>query len=437
MDEKQTQALKCLDGLTAYATQHRLSMRIIDELEDCKQQIASPDVDWTAVNLAMEGVLNSVEHKTAPDNAAAEHDDKAVSVEMVKEQIAKMAKRCQADNTTSIDSMAERTAIIVKKNCEQMMDISRTEAHIEEFKNEALYLQFFQNCKTVYERDAFEMFRELLQSVSGNYNHMLNHMKSMFQNIGGYQSGIGSEKFYYEYEERRTGIDRKIQGEVQTADIGGSDIVSFGQKTKESVKGIVRKLTRKRRLLKWLPLLILLCFIVSGAAGKMTEKQNDTKQAAAEAESDDSFIKDTAMGFVENILENNKGSDLMQMVENAANGIASALVSLAAVLALIVFVLVLLYILYLKALNKWCDRQIARRCGEYLKTELIQFEQTNALPAKLKAAMKNAAEEYEQQYMNVLNNLFQDLQGNKECGQPEENAAFMSLRNEWECVRKM
>lgn len=107
-------------------------------------------------------------------------------------------------------------------------------------------------------------------------------------------------------------------------------------------------------------------------------------------------------------------------------------------LILIVMIIILLYMLYLKILKQWCDNQISKQCGEYLKTELLQLEQTNEFSSKLDAAMGNAVEEYERQYMNVLNNLFQGSQyhsGNIE--QTGEASEFDTLRAAWNRARNL
>lgn len=437
MDKKQTTALKCLSELKEYAEKNNLPMRIRDELEDCQEQVSAAGVNWDTVNVVMEDLLNSIGQKTVPQSVQTEDcnssNNNEVSAEMVKEQIETMAKRCQADNTTSVAEMTERKNTVIKKSCEQLMEISYTKAHMEELKNEDLYLQFFQNCKTKYERDVFDMFRELLQSISANYDQMLNHMKSMFQSIGGYKYGMGSEKFYYEYEEQRTGIDRKVQNEMQTTDIGCNDIISFGQTTKETVKGIVKKLVGRRKLLAWVPIFLLLGFLAAGTVGRIVANQNKIEQAEAESDADEDkeFLKDVG----KEVIKSNIGKITLKSI---VNGLTSVLAILSEVLILLVIGIVLLYIIYLKILKKWCNHQIEKQCGEYLKTELFRFEQTNTFSLKLDTAMENAAEEYERQYMNVLNNLFRNSQYHMEQTESTDKMSeFDILRAEWNQVKNM
>lgn len=430
MNEKQVRAISCLDELTAYAKENKLPMRIMDELEDCRQQLSSANVDWTAVHLTMEDLLNSIEQKVRPQTVRKTDDESEISVDMVKEQIEKMAERCRADNSSSIDSMTKQKNTIIKANCGQLADISRTDAHIEELKNENLYLQFFQNCKNRYERDSFEILREFLQSIDENYNHMMNHMRSMFQSIDGYKSGVGNKKFYYEYEERRSGISQRIQGEIQTADIGGSDILSLGQATLQKVKAIVKKLIRKRKLLAWLPIFILLALLAAGTCGILvvTQNKNTQVEAATDTQSDDSFWN-TVLDKGESL---RKMFDLANAEETAPSG------SLSIGLLFVVVIIIAVYALYINILRKRCSHQICKQCGEYLKTELLQFEQTNELSSKLDAAMESTAEEYERQYMSVLNNLFQNSQYYTDnTAQTDAISKFDALRAEWDHVRNL
>lgn len=430
MNEKQVRALSCLDELTAYAKENKLPMRIMDELEDCRQQLSCANVDWTAVHLTMEDLLNSIEQKVQPQTVRKTHDENEISVDMVKEQIEKKAERCRADNSSSIDSMTKQKNTIIKANCGQLTDISRTEAHIEELKNENLYLQFFENCKNRYERDSFEMLREFLQSIDENYNHMMNHMRSMFQSIDGYKSGVGNKKFYYEYEERRSGISQRIQGEIQTADIGGSDILSLGQATLKKVKAIVKKLIRKRKLLAWLPIFILLALLAAGTCGILvvTQNKNTQVEAATDTQSDDSFWN--------TVLD--KGESLRKMFDLANAEETAPSSSLSIGLLFVVVIIITVYALYINILRKRCSHQICKQCGEYLKTELLQFEQTNELSSKLDAAMESAAEEYERQYMSVLNNLFQNSQYYTDnTAQTDAISKFDALRAEWDHVRNL
>lgn len=390
-------------------------MRIMDELDECKKQITAPDVDWDSFNRTMESLLNSMEQKAEPQAISGKRENHEVSVQMVQEEIKKMAQRCRSDNTASINSMSERKNIIIKKNHEQLSEISYAKAHIEELKNEAAYLAFFQTCKTKYERDSFEMFRELLQSISGNYYHMMEQMKSMFHHIEGYKNNIGNEKIYYEYDGQKDGIDHKVLGEVQTADIGGNDIISFAQTTKKSVNKTVKKLTRKRKLLAWLPVLIILGVFAAGVVGNIIVKQHNTEQIEKDADNESTFWEEKK--------------------QEAFDGVALKDIAISFVLTIIIIVLI--YMAYLKMLRAWCDSRICKQCGAYLKTELYKFEQSDCLTNKLEAAMENAAEEYERQYMNVLNQLFQNTQYSSDSALTGIETEFSALRAEWNTYKSL
>lgn len=427
-DERQREAAEWFDELKRYAGEKNLPMRIMDELEECRKLALSGEAEWGAVSRSVEELLESIEGKTMPA-VMQEKAGNEVSTEDIKAQLEKMARRCHAENTASVDGMGERKNAVIKKMYGQLFEISQTKAHLEELKNEDLYLHFFSLSRTTYERDTFEMIRELLQSISNNYGYMLNHMKSMFQSIGGYRKGIGSEKFYLEYEARRNGIDQKILSEAQTADIGGNDIISFGQRTKEVIKGMVKKLERKRKLLAWVPLIILLCLLMVGSVVRQGQSRQETERIEETNESDNAVIKDVAQKLGEKVIKE------PEIVKSVVRFFRTLLVSLGAFLALVLLVIVLLYIAYLKILKQWCDHQICKKCGEYLKTELSCFEQESGLSLKLDIVMLNAVDEYERQYMEVLNQLLTGTDYEQQDQQQNEMAEWNALREQWNTLK--
>lgn len=427
-DERKREAAEWFDELKRYAGEKNLPMRIMDELEECRKLALSGEVEWGAVSRSVEELLESIEGKSMPA-AMQEKAGNEVSTEDIKAKLEKMARRCHTENTASVDSMGERKNAVIKKMYGQLFEISQTKAHLEELKNEDLYLHFFSQSRTTYERDTFEMIRELLQSVSNNYGYMLDHMKSMFQSIGGYRKGIGSEKFYLEYEARRNGIDQKLLSEAQTADIGGNDIISFGQRTKEVIKGMVKRLERKRKLLACMPLIILLCLLMVGSIVRQGQSRQETERIEETNESDNAVIKDVAQKLGEKVI--NKP----EIVKSVVGFIRTLLVSLGAFLALVLLVIVLLYIAYLKILKQWCNHQIWKRCGEYLKTELSRFEQENGFSSKLDAVMLNAVDEYERQYMEVLNQLLTGTDYERQNQQQNEMAEWNALREQWNTLK--
>lgn len=441
-------AIEWINDLTQFAEEQKLPMRILDGLDDCKKQLSSSGVDWNSLDDAVMELLESIEEKTGSSIVKAEDRKQEASVEQVKAQVIKMAQRCHTENIASIDSMAERKNMLIKKNFDKLGDITHTEAHLEEMKNENLYLTFFQNCKTAYERDAYEVFKDMLHSISSNYDYMLEHMKSMFTSIGGYADGIGNEKFYYEYEERRAGIDKRLQGEAETADIGGNDIISLAQKTKAAIKKIVKKAVRKRKLSAWLPLAILLCGFIVGAV--VTREKNaaviESYEAAGDGNDNDSSLIEAAKEFMEKIKENaeaanetsDKGisQDVIRTVLSAGAGLLLSLaITLGLVLIFIILLIIVCYAVYLRMLKRRCNNEICKKCGEYLTAELLQFERNNALSAKLDAAVQNAADEYEKQYMDILNNLFAGTRYGSEDAPQKEISKLSELREAWNKIK--
>lgn len=430
MNERQREAAEWFDELERYAGEKNFPMRIMDELEECRKLAMSDEAEWAAVSRSVEELLESIEGKTMPAVMQKKAENE-VSAEDIKAQLEKMARRCHAENTASVDGMRERKNAVIKKMYGQLFEISQTKAHLDELKNEDLYLQFFSQSRTTYERDAIEMIRELLQGISNNYGYMLNHMKSMFQSIGGYRKGIGNEKFYLEYEARRNGIDQKILGEAQTADVGGNDLISFGQKTKDIVKKIVKKLVGKRKLLAWVPLLVLLCLFTVSSVARQEQNRQTLESAEEMKENEDSQIKDLAIDLGKKAVQS-ASAGVLQAV---AGSLLALIISLGSMVIFLLLLIIFLYLCYLKILKQWCDHQICKKCGEYLKTELSSFEQENGLSLKLDTVMLNAVDEYEQQYMEVLNQLLTGTDYERQNQQQNEMAEWNALREQWNTLK--
>lgn len=429
-NERQRETAEWFDELGRYAKEKCLPMRIMDELEECRKLALSDGADWSVVSRSVEELLESVAEKTVPA-AVQEKTGNEVSPEAVIAQLEKMARRCHTENMTSVESMKERKNTAVKKAYGQLSEISHTKAHLDKLKNEDLYLQFFAQCKAAYERDVFEMVRELLQSISGNYAYMTDQMRSMFQSIGGYRNGMGNETFYLEYEGRKDGIDKSVQAEAETADVGGSNMISFGQKTKEVIKGIVKKLVRKRKLLAWVPLLVLLCLLTVGAVASQGQDRQEVESVEMTEENDNAVVKDVAQELGKKAV----GSATVGVMQAVASFCLALSVSLGAMFIFVLLLIGLLYMCYLKLLKLWCNRKIRKRCGEYLRTELSRFEQENSLSAKVDIVMQNAADEYERQYMEILHQMFAGTGFGAQEPQQDERAEWNALRERWNALK--
>lgn len=430
MDAKQIKALECLNGLEQYAKEQKLSIRILDNLDECKKLITAENPNWNEVNFAVEDLFKSIERKTISPSVETDKNNNEISIQEVKTKVTNMAERCHVENETSVENMTERKKVVIKKLYGDMQEISHTEAHLAELKNEALYMTFFQKIKVEYEKNVFQMIREMLDDISNNYSYMLEHMRSMFQSIGGYTAGIGNEKFYQEYEVKKDGIDKKIQGEAELSEIGGKDILSFGQKTKDTVKKIVKNANRKRKLLMWLPFLILLFCFSFKAVTTQTQNQEMIESVEEEAE-ENSDVEAFVIDFGKKAMKSASLGAIWNLLSALATFLVYLIISLEALFIFLILLIIALYAAYLNMIKRWCNRQICKMCAEYLNTELIQFEQNNSLMPQVEETMQNALEEYERQYLNVLNQLFSNTKYNSDGDEEKKTNQFTVLKENW------
>lgn len=443
MDKKQKQALACLEEIERFAKEQKLSMRILDSIDECKQQITAKNIKWDEVNFAVEDILKSIESKTAPVSVYVDKNENEISIQAIKAQISKMAERCHAENESSMGMMTERKNVILKKAYSEIQEISHTGAHSRELKSDEFYLEFFKKMKRKYEDSVFQMIREMLADISNNYNYMLEHMKSMFQSIGGYAAGVGNETFYHEYVEKKEGLDKKIQSETESSEVGGSDIVSFGIRTKDAMKDIRKKMNRKAKLFMWAPVLLVMAVLVISFSVKTITSVSQNKAAVErEEEKENSEANDHTdnaseeKAKLEELIEISKSIEKIGDLGNSGidSGIKQIIPNVKPVL-IAAAVIIVLYAAYIIMLKLWCNQQIRKRCGEYLKTETLQFEQSNTLMTKLDAVMRNSAEEYERQYLAILNAIFLGTNYDLNNAENEKTDQFTELKEKWNALR--
>lgn len=438
MDEQKEKKLEWLSQIEQYAKEKNLSARILDSIEECKNNITAEDADWKAINNEVEELLDCIEQKTVPAVLKEENNENEISVQAVEAQMKNMAQRCQTENEESIRSIEVRKSLILKNLYRMLGEITHTKAHLGELKNEDLYLQFFYRQKTVYETNALGMIKELSEAISKNYGYLLEHLRSMFQSIGGYKVGIGNKRFYDEFQERKLGLDMKLQGEIETSEVGGSDIIAFGQRTKEPIKKIVSKLEKRRKFLAWLPLIILLSGFMVNAVVNQEKHQEIIENAAAEEQlqEDGNPQQDTLLDYGKDLVQNvSEDGTALSLVKSLFKPLATVVLALFIILGiyliLILLVIIILYIAYLKFLKAWCNNQICSQCGAYLQTEINRFEQSNNLATQIADVIKTMEEEYEQQYLRILNNLFSGTMFDSESVERKEAERFSAFREEW------
>lgn len=417
MSGKQKETLEWLDELELYAKEKQLSMRILDSIEECRQNVASENVNWDKVNFQIEELLESIGKKALPDTVQMNEGDNEVSVKAVEDELKSMVNRCRAENETSIHNLGNRKNIIIKNLFIKLQDITRVKAHLEEMKNEDLYYVFFQRAKSEYRNNFLTMLREMLQDISNNYGQMMERMKSMLQSIKAYKHGLSSERLYHEYDSRKGGLDSRIQNEMEMLETGGEEIESFGRRTRETIGPIVQKLERKRKILAWLPVILVVCILLGGVV--------ITPVIAAKTAEESGGWMDKAKYVWETL----------QKVMDIGGKVASAAGSIAIIAIFLILVVVVIYALYLLFLKMWCNNQICKQCGKYLKDELAVFEQNNTLLSQMNDVITSAMEEYEEQYVALLNELLAGSSFDPDSKEKQEVNRFASIQNGWNAIK--
>ena len=436
-----------LKRLNDYAKEQKFSTRILDSIADC-MEMAERKENSEKLKSAIEELMESIGYKALPVSEKTEDGENFI--EEVEAEIERRAKRCRNENEESFHNISERKNAVITKTYHNMEEISHTKAHLGELKNEEYYLAFFNPIKAEYEKDMIHTFKELLQDVSNNYQFMMQHMKSMFEHIGGRKDGLGNRKFYEEYDSQKERIEKIVENEVEQSDFGGKDILEFGHNTKNKIKKIVKKWNAKKRRRIIMPILIpivtvLMIFTVRTVVTAVIQQKEEAKQEETrqkEAEERKELLKEGTNDkeiIMEKIANYVKGtlSDIdIKPMENTKSGMDMEKLKIL-ILASIFFLLIIVigYIAYIKAVGRWCDTKICNECGEYLTVKLSEFSQRNILNDKVKDSMQNALEEYERKYLEVLNRIFDGAKYQAGEEKPQEVNQFEKLQEEWNAIK--
>ena len=421
-----------MSRLQMYARKQKLPVRILDELEECQAHLEAEDLSWENVRQRIEEVLESIRQKEAQSkNGLQNREDGSPSVQKVQEQVRKMATECQGENQDSVTGIEERKNLNIRECYRKMNEISYTKAHFEQMLDENRYLDFFEQVGCEYERNAVKTVQELYEDMGENYSHMLDHMRSMFQNIGGLDREVGNEKFYRAYETRRTGLEQAMKQEAEAADFGKNVIMEFAHKTKEGVG---------KRMLNLLPLFLFLVIIMVTPAVKY--RNTDLSEVAAEESVGEQnqlqsavneFMKENMKEFVQKAMK----GDILGKIKNYVGKVmyfsAGILIVLQSWFIFFIVLIIAAYAAYLKFLGKWYRAQICGRCESYLKGELSAFFDQNPLRKKTDETVAYLVEEYERQYLAIFNHIFK---GTKYEERQEDDALSCErFIQEWELLK--
>lgn len=412
MDKRKQELVQWLDKLEEYARDTELSTRITDCIQECRNNVYNKNTNEEKLRTKIEELLNSIERKSNSEPVKADAAEKTVASEDIEKQLKRMAQNCQRENESVVEGVEERKALILQKCSNQMKEIAWTDANAELIKNETSYVQFYEKIAVGYEKDISLLIAEMLEDIKENYTYMLDHIKSMFHSIGVFQSKLVEEKVFVKLDEQRYAVGKSIQAEIEMEGAGKKQILSFAQKTGVKIKKIVKKEQRKKKGMILFPWLLMLLAIAGNVVVQIAKGSQETVEKT----------------LLEKLKELNDILELLQKSSLLLNSLVAFIFVALAVLLLIAVI----YALYVKVVKRCCERSMCRKSAEYLKKELIQFEQSGCLQLSLDAVVKDAAERFEQKYLLLLNGAFVSPKQEKERAEKER---LSKLVEEWKNIR--
>lgn len=405
-----------------YAVKYKLTSEILESINQCKKRVKAENTDWNDINLAVEKLLEDIGRRVVPENETNAGGMKEVSVQVFKTQIQKVTEKCHAENEAAEKFMIEYGTTAVKKVYGSIQKISAARTYLAEMKNENLYLDFFMNIEKEYDRTTVLLIQGLFRDIAKNYIQILDEMQTVLKSIDEYLPDKESNKIYSEYKEEKNGLDKEMLNKAEKLEFGGSEIALFGQRTKGAVKSITKKWQRKKNVLIFLPIFLLICSILFEAIIAQEQIRGLIENVA---------MNDFMMKFSDMINHKIPWNALGDFFYSVVAFVFMLFTNLKSIMIVAVVLIVVFFIAYLKFLRDWCDNQICRQCEEYLKIELAQFDNQNTLMLKMKKTVRSAVEEYEQENYTVLEHIFSEIEYGSANAEKVDVNWFMDIREQW------
>lgn len=422
MDTKQIKMIELLSDLQQFAKDERLPIRLIDRIEECKNQVTQKKPIWDKITIEADDLLESISHKVQGDQKeVAVYEETEITMQDIKNYINKVTDQEHKETLSSLSEILHRRNLIVKACYQKMNEITFVDANIDNVENQGRFLQFFQDIKEKYDREMVQLLNELINNVQANLSNMMEQMKNMFQSIEGYTMKIGNNKFYTEYSERKETIDNGIKSEIDTADFGGKKILDYAHQIKNGLEKIVRKYQKKMKFLQFLPILLVITFVL----GYFTLYAGKLYVSYKEAESVMSVEND---GEIKQTIENVIDSSIKSKMSNSIKLDIS-------IVMIVGYIIIKSYMKYRKKIRLKYEAQIASYCGDYLKTEIYNFEKENQLDNT--EEIKRLVFEYEQQYRDILNCIFENTQLDPFGKEELANTKIEQIKESWNQIKYM
>lgn len=408
MNKREQEIRQWLDYLEQYTKNAELPQRIKDRIAECRKDLCEGIGSEEKVVAEVEALLESIRKKALPETVKAGGDDIDAVKLKVKSRMKSIVQRCHDENEKSVVGMTARKEAAVKQCNMQLMEILRTEAHMEDIQNQDRYLQFYEQVANKYEKEGSEIISEMLEDMEQNYTHMSDHMKSVANELNNVQKGSVNGRIFYDLENKRAGIRDWVCKEYETGNAGREGLISFARRTGEHISKLVKKAEWKKKILTLLPICILAILVLLQMVPGFFNK-------AVKAENTESLS--TVESVNETLDKIEKLSDILERLPQLGQfGLSALFMTIAVLLLVIVF-----YKKYANRMDTKCKQSVSAEVAKYLKNELIDFEKSGCLKEALENDIKNAAEAYEHENVLLFNEAFglgtgnlEDAKGNAE-----------------------
>lgn len=411
-----------LYGLEDYARRQEMSMRILDRISECRDEIQSAKKEnkITIIN-EVEEILNSIRTKVESKESQLAGGDIVISRKDVENRMKQMYHQCQEDNQTVLHNLSESKNSIAEKYSRQMQD---AEATLSMLKNEVEYIHFYESIADNYKKESLYMVQGLLEEMDKNFGYMLEHMKKMFHSISSLCGEQNIEKIFYELDTKKKNISSKIKNKVVNSNLGCDGIINFARTTVKEIKKIVG---RRKKIRRVIVAVLAVVILLTMGIGYYMESKHEIISPTTQTEEVSTETVSTIMDNVSQSIETfEMTSGFLEKFPQFGFLAGSGVIIMLAIF----LIMIVVFIFAMKRMKRSDDAYVSQKCAEYLKYQFIEFEKEKILIRGLEDWIQSVAEEYEQQQLKLLNEVV------SEYGIVSQNTdSFEMLVEEWKRLK--
>lgn len=425
-NQKQIKALEFVSCMEELALEKQMKQRILDRIRELKSSLQEElgelelgqrllEVDELAIYMKQQFFSDKQKEIVVDDMTT-------VSIDEVRERVEQILQECHGANEAAKNSYVYNQQSLIREVAQKMRDMSNVKANYKEVQNARFFCEKFEQIGNYFNRQISSSMAQFTKTIFQNCDQATAKIRNMLAYIRDERLHKNQQELYYVYDTRRSQLLQQHTAEGDAEDYGGSLIGEFALKHVGEIGNIIEKQKKKTLLIKLLPLLVVLAFMIVPKVGNWIGEQIETIAESRE---------ETTNGFIESLADKALDKAFDTVEDPGIGALFFALFGLP-----IMILAAALYFVYIKIVNRTYTKKICTAVSAYLVPEIEAFLGEGSLYLRMEEAFVSQEEAFEVSYREIFEKLLSS-ENHEEMQTAGERERFLSLYTEWNAVKRL